>query len=420
MRRSTKLLTFVVIVILLIAGCSSDDDTASTTEPTTPDPTTTTSEAATTTEATEAPPETDAPASVASDLRIVTFNAGLAEGFVPLAAERQPLVAQAIADLDAEIVFLQEVWTPDAVDEIRAATSAVFPTAIFPEPIPETDGGIPACTLDELADLNSCVSTNCADASADELVGCVLTNCGVPFAGLGDVCRNCITANVGGTVAEAVESCTTAAAAYAYEGSVGIGLLTTLDVLDSDVLVLESSINRRAVLHALLDIDGPAPLHVFGTHLSAVFSDIPYPGDGSWEAEQAAQIEALLAYVDSRTEAGDPIVLLGDFNTGPAGEGFEAEVADNYQLLTSAMLTSPYIESEGAACTFCADNPLVDSGADGGASVAIDHVFIRDLVADTEAGRTLDQPLTVDADGESVTTALSDHYGVVLTLTDTR
>jgi endonuclease/exonuclease/phosphatase family metal-dependent hydrolase len=419
MRRSTKLVTFLVIVILLVVGCSSDDETESTTGPTTTEVTTTTAEAVTT-EATESPPETDVPASVASDLRIVTFNAGLAEGFVPLAAERQPLVAQAIADLDAEIVFLQEVWTPDAVNEIRAATSAVFPTAIFPEPIPEADGGIPACTLDELADLDSCISTNCADASPDELVGCVLSNCGVPFAGLGDVCRNCITANVGGTVAEAVESCTTAAAAYAYEGSVGIGLLTTLDVLDSDVLVLESSINRRAVLHALVDIDGPAPLHVFGTHLSAVFSDIPYPGDGSWEAEQAAQINALLAYIDTRTEAGDPIVVLGDFNTGPAGEGFEADVVDNYELLTSAMLTSPFIDSENAACTFCADNPLVDTGADGGASVAIDHVFIRDLEAGAESSRILDQPLTLDADGESVTTALSDHYGVVLTLTDTR
>lgn len=412
MSRSVKLWTFILVVVLLGTACSGSEDTAA---PTT-EPTTETAESATTAAGAEEPAETTEPVGPASELRIATFNAGLAEGFVPLAIGRQPLVAQAIADLDADIVFLQEIWTPDAVDEVLAATSAAFPSSIFPEPIPDAEVGIPACTLDELADLDACISANCADASPDELVGCVLSNCGAPFAGLGDSCRNCITANVGGTVAEAVESCTTATAAYAYEGSVGIGLLTSLDILDSDILVLESSINRRAVIHAVVDTEGFGPVHVFGTHLSAVFSDIPYPGDGSWEAEQAAQIDALLAYIESRTDIGDPIVVLGDFNTGPAGDRFEADVAANYELLTASMLTSPYVETPGAECTFCADNPLVDSGADGGASVAIDHVFIRDLGASTETGRILDEPVTINVDGEDVTTALSDHYGVVVSL----
>ena len=332
---------------------------------------------------------------------------------MPLATERQSLVSEALADLDADVVFLQEVWTPEAAAELTEATSAEFPEAVFPEPIPDTELGDPACTVDELTDLEACIAQNCADAGPDELVECVLTNCASQYAALCESCQSCIAANVGNTVEEAIANCTTASSAFAYDGSVGIGLLSKAVILDTDVLVLESSLNRRAALHALVDVEGFGPVHVFGTHLSAVFSDIPYPGDGTWEEEQAAQIQALLAYIETRAEPGDPVVLLGDFNTGPEGELYQAEVAANYELLTAEALTNPYVETDGAECTFCGDNPLVGSDA----AVVIDHVFTRDLDATQRAERILDGPLVIEVDGTDTTTALSDHYGVLLTLT---
>ena len=406
-RPITVLNALLLAALMFAASCSGTDDANSEA---------TDADAATTEVASEPDTETSETESPPRQLRIATYNAGLAEGFVPLAEERLPLVAEAIADLDADIVFLQEIWATEAVDALRTATNSSFTTAIFPEPIPDTELGEPACTIEELADLQSCIATNCADASPDELVGCVLVNCGAPFAGLCDECRNCITANVGSTVAEAIANCTTASSLFAYEGSLGIGLLSTADIVDTDVLVLESSINRRAVLHALVDTEAFGPIHVFGTHLSAVFSDIPFPGDGSWEGEQASQIEALLAYIETRVDSDDPVVLLGDFNTGPSGVLFEAEVAANYELLSAAMFTNTYIETIDARCTFCGDNPLVG----GGDGVVIDHVFTRGLQAGSDAERIFDQPLTLDVDGEATTTALSDHYGVVLTLTEMR
>jgi hypothetical protein len=191
-------------------------------------------------------------------------------------------------DADADLVFLQEVWTPEAVAELRNASSTTFTESVFPEPIPNSELGDPACTIDELADLEECIALNCADASPDDLVGCVLTNCASQYGGLCEECQTCIAANVGKTVDEAIANCTTSSSAYAYDGSVGIGLLSKSVILDSDVLVLESSLNRRAVLHALVDTEALGPVHVFGTHLSAVFSDIPYPGDGTWEELRAA------------------------------------------------------------------------------------------------------------------------------------
>ena len=106
-------------------------------------------------------------------------------------------------------------------------------------------------------------------------------------------------------------------------------------------------------------------------------------------------------------------MLLGDFNTGPAGALYQAEIAANYELLTAGMLTNPYVEADDARCTFCGDNPLVG----GDAAVVIDHVFTRNVEATAEAERILDGPIVVDVDGSETTTALSDHYGVTLSLT---
>ena len=415
MLRTTRPLGMAMLIVASLLGCSTADDASSETTDSgsvTAESTTTETRAPTTPEPTQ-PQPSSTPDPMPAQFRIATFNTGLAEGFVPLAGERLPSVAQAISDLDADVVFLQEVWAPEAVAAIRDATSTSFPEAVFPEPIPDTEQAAPACTPEQLADLEACIAANCADASPDELVECVLSNCGAQFAALDEECQSCVAANVGKTVEEAVASCTAGTSSFAYGGSVGLGLLSKAPILESDVFVLDSSLNRRAVLHAVLDAGELGEIDVFGTHLSAVFSDVPYPGDGTWEQEQAAQIGDLLAYVGTRVGPNDPIVLLGDFNTGPAGELFVAEVPANYELLARAMDTNTYVDTDGARCTFCGDNPLVDDDS----AVVIDHVFTRGVDADEEATRILDEPLEVEVEGADVTTALSDHYGVLLALT---
>ncbi|NNE73995.1 MAG: hypothetical protein HKN26_10040, partial [Acidimicrobiales bacterium] len=362
-----RFLLCLLVAALVAASCgddasSGDSDAAPAAQTTTTAAGITTSETTVPTSTTNAEPPTSQAAS--AELRVLVYNAGLAEGFVAHAVERQPLVAQAVADSPADIVFLQEVWSPEAVADITAATDARFPHQVFPEPIadevsPEAE---PSCTVDELADLEGCVATNCADASPDELVDCVLNSCGAEFAGLCAECQACIGSNVGSTVEEAVANCTAASAAFAYEGSVGLGLLSSAEILATEVLVLDSSLNRRAVVYALVDTEAFGEVHLFGTHLSAVFTDIPYPGEGTWEDEQASQIEAILTFIDGLVVPGEPVVLLGDFNTGPAGDGYEAEIPANYEQLAAAFPLNPYVAGD-ARCTFCGDNPLVGSGA---------------------------------------------------------
>ncbi len=348
--------------------------------------------------------------------RAATFNAGLAVGFVDAATERAPLVADALGGLDVEMLAVQEVWRPEDVDAVEAATADTLPNQIFLDPMPDPNPGPPACTLPDLDPLQQCIDQHCSGVPDDDVVDCVLENCGAQFGALSGDCQSCLGANIGLPVDAIIDNCTSASARYAYEGSFGIGLLTSADIVDQDSIVLESELNRRGVIYALLDTEQFGELHVFVTHLSAVFDDIPYPGDGTWEEEQAAQVTALLDFVDEKADDGAPVLVMGDFNAGPAGDTWQAEIPENYDaLVEGGGFASPYVESPSATCTFCDANPLVDVGGPGG--VVIDHVLVADFDGTVTAERILDAPVQVEVAGQTVETALSDHYGVLATLT---
>jgi endonuclease/exonuclease/phosphatase family metal-dependent hydrolase len=350
-------------------------------------------------------------------LSVVTYNAGLAVGFVEAAEPRAPLVIEAIAALDADVICLQEVWRPDHVDQLKAAAAARFPHALFLEPDPGTTGAA-ACSDADLVDLAACAEQNgCPEVCTDDLVTCVLTNCGQEFGAVPADCNACLQANVGKAYDDVLATCTSESTEYAFGGSFGIGLLSRFPISGQSSTVFESTTNRRAVIQASLATDlGPAT--AFCTHLSAVFADIPHPGepDVTWEIEQAAQIDQLVALTQG---ASGLTLVMGDTNTGPAGDGYVAEVPENYQKFLAAGLSNPYTSLPGHLCTFCADNPIVAKGNDDTLSVLIDHVLVRGLPPEAQVAgrRLLDQGITVDNCGAEIATALSDHYGVHLTFT---
>ncbi|MEZ5169261.1 MAG: endonuclease/exonuclease/phosphatase family protein [Acidimicrobiia bacterium] len=206
---------------------------------------------------------------------------------------------------------------------------------------------------------------------------------------------------------------------YAYGGTFGIGILTDQEIVDEDTLVMDSSLNRRAVIYAELETDQIGTVHVFATHLSAIFSDIPYPDGGgreAWAQEQADQIETMNAYIDEKVDDDSPVLLMGDFNTGPAGDTFTAEFEENYDALVAGRdYDNAYTDDESATCTFCNDNTLVDAEGEGG--VTIDHILVSGFDGTVETQRIFDEPVSVAVDGEDVMMNLSDHYGLLATLT---
>ncbi len=353
--------------------------------------------------------DTDVEGTPGEPVTFATYNGGLAIGFVDGAESRTPQVAAAVAELDADVVCLQEIWTPEQIDAVLTASATNFPHQYNPDAMPSEPGGDPACPDGELDEFMTCIADNCADSCDDELVDCVFANCPVEFLTLEKTCQGCVMANVGGEVQVVADECEAGNAEWAYGGSFGTILLSKLPIAEVEHHVFESTTNRRGVIHAT--VEGPDNnIDVYCTHLTAVFDVIPYPREeGSWLEEQAVQISELTDL------ASEPYtVVLGDVNTGPAiGADIVAEVSENYQLFVDAGWSDAYTEGE-PTCTFCGDNPLVG----GGDSVLIDHIFTT-VPGSWEASaptRLFDQTIDAETCDETFTAALSDHYGVSVTL----
>lgn len=349
---------------------------------------------------------------VPEPITVASFNGGLALGFVLGTESRTPLVADALAAVDADVICLQEIWTPEQVAAIEAAVGDAFPHRYFPPAQQSPDAN---CGAGDLDGLLTCLTDNCDTTCVDEVASCAFSACAVPFVTLPKDCMRCAMANVGTDPAVVADTCVSDPVEFAYGGSFGTGILSKRPLTDVEEHVFDSTSNRRGVTHAV--VDAGVPVDVYCTHLTAVFDTIPYPREsGSWQAEQLVQIQELLAFMDET--GGDHRVLLGDLNTGPAidASNIVSEAAESFRQLTDAGLEAPYLELDGR-CTFCASNPILTQ--DGATEdVLIDHVLTTGTVA-SAATRILDG--TVEAstcvDGVDLSTsALSDHYGISVTL----
>ena len=392
-----------LLVLLVACGGSKDDGTAGGTDTDTDTDTgPTTSNIDTGTSA------------VGGDYTFVTYNAGLAVGFVPAADVREPEISAALAGLDADVICLQEVWLPTQVDAIAGATSSAFPHQYFPAASQSSDA---QCNPGELDSLLTCMDdAGCSDLCIDQVDDCLFDNCGVQFLLLPKDCMRCGMANVGSAPSDIADTCQDAPVEYAYGGSFGTGILSKHPIVSTDELVFTSTTNRRSALKAVIDTpDGDVA--VTCTHLTAVFDTTPYPRDsGDWESEQAVQVAELIDWVDN--DATEHKVLMGDMNTGPEVGEINAEAPDNWDIFDDADFDIPYLDDD-PTCTYCAENGLLAGSADNDDDRIIDHVMFRGWSAYPANARVLDQELPgTESCGDTFDPgALSDHYGVSTTAT---
>jgi endonuclease/exonuclease/phosphatase family metal-dependent hydrolase len=368
----------------------------------------------------------DDPEPAAAQLNVATYNGGLAYGFVNNAPERRQPIFDALAAEQLDVLCVQEFWEADDRDALRAAVTDSMAHSYGIDAFPGVCGGdgVASCTQAETEPLEACAIANCGEEPDANLVNCVIAECGDELAAVQDGCTACMATQAGASLETIIAACGPEAgphACYAYDGSVGTDILSRYPMGTTSHMVFDSTLNRRAVLHAELTDTPMGTVHVFCTHLTANLGGVDYPGGlcaadpttvcdaGSYEAEQLVQINQLRAFIDEK--AGDaPVVLLGDFNTGPGvGDKASAELEANYDVLTGGFDTT-YATSTDADCTFCGDNPLV-SGADRDHSVLLDHVLLRGFDDKTKTStRILDGRISLEGiDGES---AYSDHYGL--------
>lgn len=72
--------------------------------------------------------------------------------------------------------------------------------------------------------------------------------------------------------------------------------------------------------------------------------------------------------------AGNPPVLLGDFNHGPSipASDIIMQYESNYKTVVDAGYISPFL-NDVTQCTFCQENGLVNTSG----SKIIDHIYVR-------------------------------------------
>jgi endonuclease/exonuclease/phosphatase family metal-dependent hydrolase len=345
-------------------------------------------------------------------LRVGTRNAGLAPGNVPLVDERAPHVATALGAGGLDVLCVQELWRMEDWAALTAAAAGTLPASVRQPPMPVMAG----CETGELDPLVACAGRECAGLAGGPLADCALSRCGGEVGGLSGGCVGCVVEEVGhgSGVPAIVAACEGSGGdGYLYGAAFDTGILTAAEVLESSSRVLDSYLVRAGVDHALI-ATGAGPLHVFCTHLASNIPEVTYAGEhGSWEGEQSRQIDQLLSFIDETVAAGEPVLLLGDLNTGPeiGPAGIMARWPDHYGRLIAAGFTNPYAARRDVACTACPENTL---RADDAMPRLIDHVLVRDLSLRVRCDRFLDEE--VEIGGVPSPTHLSDHFGVACDL----
>lgn len=371
-----------------------------------------------------------AAAAGAGALRVATYNAGLAVGVLPHAAERAAPVVQALAALPADLICVQEVWLESHWRELAAAATPRLTHALRPPPARQS---ITRCTDREARPVLRCVQQHCGGTSEAGLAPCAVRHCGHLVTSLSGACTECLTRDPLRSLAKVTSECapaglqlpaapTTGGATYVYGGSYGIGLLTNLDVVEEDFLRFESEQLARGALYARLRPPRTSTdLHVFCTHLTPDSRSVAYPARaGSWKSEHARQVRELRAWIGQKAGTTAPVLLLGDLNTGPALAGAKvgARVPEQYASFAELGFLNPYLDGSNAAqCSFCRANTL--NGGRGLGGSLIDHILVRGPLRALGIARVLDEPLELEVGGERLRSHLSDHFGLAATVSVT-
>jgi endonuclease/exonuclease/phosphatase family metal-dependent hydrolase len=350
------------------------------------------------------------------ELRVETYNVGLAHGFVDSAAERTPLIAADLAADTPDILCLQEAWTEDDRETLIEASTYPYSYLLPVEQRYADDA--PACRRKELFGEDrfaSCMSSSCDGLKDDALTDCIVSRCGPVLGQLRDdnpQCANAVMAQVGKPALKAIWTVMRPirrANMYAYGGSDGLVMLSQHPLSEIGVVDFSdiATLNRRRALYAELTVAGQ-DLRVYCTHLTADLDSVaPYPGafDG-WGAENLAQVDRLLEHA---ADHDGPVAILGDFNTGPALEAHDitSELPESHDRFIAAGYTDP--AQLAALCTYCGDNTLNEPEA---GQKLIDHAYLRGIDA-RDGARTRDT-LAALPDGTPI--SLSDHYGYATTL----
>ena len=242
----------------------------------------------------------------ATELKLSTFNTGLAYGFVAHAKERLPQIIKALQQSDSDLLCLQEVWKKRDRKKIARALKSIYPFSFDQKGDQLRAAKAPVCKIKELfgeGKFLSCMLKNCMDGDSDQQTVCSRTTCGVALENLKQSNRECagvLMAQVGKSTLVSMYTLFEPFARpgmFAYKGENGVLLLSKYPLKNRQVIDWKksSTLNHRVALTAMVEKDGKQ-VKVACMHLTANLDRlIPYTGIfQDWEEENSHQVEELL------------------------------------------------------------------------------------------------------------------------------
>jgi len=255
-----------------------------------------------------------------------------------------------------------------------------------------------SCNPFKLLSLKRCVDSQCTPngVSAEE---CVQNGCSDQYSALSDSCKTCLAANT-----DKPTSCTLRANEFVQGGRNGVALFSRFPIENARFEDYGSAMVHRGFIRAT--IQGK---EIVCTHLTSDLTTVPYPSGQpwtSWRDEQASEPAKIAAALPTKGCR----VVMGDMNASPSDGVIKPELDSTLAAFSADGFHEPWSEK---SCTWCPPpaNPL----ASGAEEKLYDHILVNGC-ASAKYERVMDKPITVQHEGNTLTTRLSDHFGLMATV----
>ena len=253
-------------------------------------------------------------------MKFATFNALFTGDFDQTAEIRLKPTVEAITDINADVLCLQEIFYRDDIDYFTNALNNSPKWAgsdVYVEFTQEEITEIPCGVQDNtpLFTIQMCVMTNCIPIGEESLASCILANCAAEIDSPTPECTQCLAANIIlNDFAEITKTCTSEAqGTLLFGGHNGLIMVSKQEIKNKDYIEIEDSVvEQKGALYG--EVDG---IQIACGHIAAE-APIPYGGQHqSYQGQNAYELNTILFFLNKK-ENGSPQVLIGDLNTGPA------------------------------------------------------------------------------------------------------
>ncbi|KAL3866389.1 hypothetical protein ACJMK2_043691 [Sinanodonta woodiana] len=342
------------------------------------------------------------------EMKLVTFNAAMQDS-LPMKEERREALIKGVKASRADVICMQEVF--DSADikflKERLSKKYMYSFSFIHQSVTSLqERNEPPCKDPEFTALLTCISSKCSqidtrvDGGLLAFYACLQQQCASYIYNLTQECLTCFFLRY--DINKAINLCHLNFTAMV--NVPGLLLFSKLKLLNASAVEYHPNVKevaKRGYIQANIEKIGT----VVCTHLSTPFLGNLYPEAfhkyGNYSVQNMAEVNKLLAAVKGIT----PLVLAGDFNTGPKQPKSDvcAKLPESYNVLTSS--EASLVPTTIKKCTFCTGNTWLKQKC----GWTIDHIFLRGHTLKCIT-RILDDPFVQKQH------YISDHYGVMATI----